>query len=154
MWSKPSNAACPPKKTDHQCFRGCVFHCYSFDFLVKETCLIMINWSFPGSTKWCRTTLEIPVTSRTSLSPLLFLVKPLPFIQLYTVPLSLTTKKNVLGKFGKLLDIFLHLRSENLDPVDDRGSAGEGASSATLFLRMVRPVVYPANAFDSRLRGD
>ena len=26
----------------------------------------------------------------------------------------------------------------NLDPVDDRGSAGEGASSAILFLRMVR----------------
>ena len=34
-----------------------------------------------------------------------------------------------------LLNIFLHLRSETckLDPVDDRGSAGEGASSAILF---------------------
>ena len=40
----------------------------------------------------------------------------------------------------------------NLDPVDDRGSAGEGASSAILVED--GPVVYPANAFDSRLRGD
>ena len=50
--------------------------------------------------------------------------------------------------------IFLHHQAPigNLDPVDDRGSAGEGASSAILFED--GPVVYPANAFDSRLRGD
>ena len=30
----------------------------------------------------------------------------------------------------------------NLDPVDDRGSAGEGASSAILFLRMVRWCIW------------
>ena len=50
---------------------------------------------------------------------------------------------------------FGHLSSSpigNLDPVDDRGSAGEGASSAYSFED--GPVVYPANAFDFRLRGD
>ena len=52
-----------------------------------------------------------------------------------------------------LLDTFLHLRSETWTQwTIDRGSAGEGASSAILFED--GPVVYPTNAFDSRLRGD
>ena len=40
----------------------------------------------------------------------------------------------------------------NLDPVGDRGSAGEGASLAILFEHV--PLVYPADVFDSRLQDD
>ena len=40
----------------------------------------------------------------------------------------------------------------SLDPVEDGGSTGEGASSAILFED--GPMVYLANAFDSHLRCD